>query len=139
MECEEVQHLRETLKVKMWQQTGNDLWSMEVFLTVTNKDGYEQERFIITTYWRSFWKDPGDSPKQPKYCAPPNTSEKKPETLYQEDNTCALLRLNGHDYMILGGGVLLYFQAGSGYFWGFKIPNFIIFGGFQKKIYFLGV
>ena len=31
-------------------------------------------------------------------------------------------------------GVLLYFHAyvGSGYFWGFKILNFNIFGGFQK-------
>ena len=34
----------------------------------------------------------------------------------------------------------LYFHAyeGSGYFWGFKILNFNIFGGFQKTEYFLG-
>ena len=37
-----------------------------------------------------------------------------------------------------GGGVLLYFHAhvDSGYFWGFKILNFNIFGGFQKTEYF---
>ena len=39
-----------------------------------------------------------------------------------------------------GGGVLLYFHAiiGSGYFWGFKILNFNIFGVFQKTEYFGG-
>ena len=90
MECEEVQDLRKTLKVKMWQQTGNDLRSMEVFLTVTNKDGYEQERFIFNNILEEFLKRSGRlEPKQPKYCAPPNTREKVPETLYQEDNTCA--------------------------------------------------
>ena len=47
MQCEEVQDIRERLKVKMWQETGKDLWQMIVFLTVTNKDDYEQERFII--------------------------------------------------------------------------------------------
>ena len=38
------------------------------------------------------------------------------------------------------GGVLLYFHAhvGSGYFWGFKILNFNVFGVFQKAEYFLG-
>ena len=37
-------------------------------------------------------------------------------------------------------GVLLYFHAyvGSGYFGGFKILNFNIFGGFQKTEYFWG-
>ena len=55
----------------------------------------------LTTYWGSFWKDPGDSPKQPKYCAPPNTREKVLETLYQEDDTCAILQL---DAKIPGGG-----------------------------------
>ena len=40
-----------------------------------------------------------------------------------------------------GGGVLLYFHAyvGWGYFWGFKILNFNIFGGFQKTEYFGGM
>ena len=35
---------------------------------------------------------------------------------------------------------LIYFHAyvGSGYFWGFKILNFNVFGGFQKLEYFLG-
>ena len=39
-----------------------------------------------------------------------------------------------------GGWVLLYFHAyvGSGYYWGFKILNFNIFGGFQKTEYFWG-
>ena len=39
-----------------------------------------------------------------------------------------------------GGGVLLYFHAyvGSGCFWGFKILNFNILGGFQKTEYFWG-
>ena len=50
MECEEVQDLRERLKVKMWQLTGKDLWTMEAFLAVTNKDEYEQERFIINDF-----------------------------------------------------------------------------------------
>ena len=37
-------------------------------------------------------------------------------------------------------GVLLYFHAyvGTGYFRGFKILNFNIFGGFQKTEYFWG-
>ena len=39
------------------------------------------------------------------------------------------------------GGVLSYFHAyiGSGYFWGFKIPNFIILGVFRKIYIFWGV
>ena len=39
-----------------------------------------------------------------------------------------------------GGGVLwkFYTYVGSGYFLGFKILNFNIFGGFQKNKYFLG-
>ena len=41
-----------------------------------------------------------------------------------------------------GGGIFLYlyFHAyvGSGYFWGFKMLNFNIFGGFQKTEYFGG-
>ena len=47
MECEELQDLREGLRVKMWQQTGMDLWSMELLLVVTKKDEYEQERPMI--------------------------------------------------------------------------------------------
>ena len=35
-----------------------------------------------------------------------------------------------------GGGGVTY--VGSGYFFGFKILNFIIFWGFQKNKYFLG-
>ena len=43
-------------------------------------------------------------------------------------------------YRIIPGRVLYYFHTyvGSGYFWGFKILNFNIFGGFQKNEYFLG-
>ena len=39
------------------------------------------------------------------------------------------------------GGVLCYFHTyvDSGHFWGLKILNFNIFGGFQKNEYFLGV
>ena len=39
-----------------------------------------------------------------------------------------------------GGGVLCNFYTcvGSVYFFGFKILNFNIFGGFQKNRYFLG-
>ena len=39
-----------------------------------------------------------------------------------------------------GGGVLWYFHAyvGSVHFFGFKILNFNIFGGFLKNKYFLG-
>ena len=44
--------------------------------------------------------------------------------------------------LIPGAGVLLYFHAyvgsGSGYFWGFKILNYNIFGVFQKTEYFWG-
>ena len=54
MECEEVQDLRERLKVKMWQLTGKDLWTMEAFLAVTNKDEYEHERFIINDILEEF-------------------------------------------------------------------------------------
>ena len=59
MECEELQDLRERLKVKMWQQTGKDLWTMEVFLTVTSKDEYEQERIIITDILEEFLERSG--------------------------------------------------------------------------------
>ena len=59
MECEEVQDLREKLKVKMWQLTGKDLWTMETFLAVTNKDKYEQERFIINDILEEFLERSG--------------------------------------------------------------------------------
>ena len=59
MECEEVQDLRERLKVKLWQLTGKDLRTMEVFLTVTNKDEYEQERFIINNILEEFLERSG--------------------------------------------------------------------------------
>ena len=59
MECEEVQDLRERLKVKMWQLTGKDLWTMEAFLAVTNKDEYEQERFIINDILEEFLERSG--------------------------------------------------------------------------------
>ena len=41
---------------------------------------------------------------------------------------------------VCGGGTLIfsYIYVGSGHFWGFKILNFNIFGGFQKYHYFLG-
>ena len=59
MECEEVQDLRERLKVKMWQLTGKDLWTMEEFLAVTNKDEYEHERFIINDTLEEFLERSG--------------------------------------------------------------------------------
>ena len=59
MECEEVQDLRERLKVKMWQLTGEDLWTMEEFLAVTNKDEYEQEIFIINDILEEFLERSG--------------------------------------------------------------------------------
>ena len=39
-----------------------------------------------------------------------------------------------------GGGTLIfsYIYVGSEHFWGFKIMNFNIFGGFQKYHYFWG-
>ena len=37
MECGELQDFREGLTVKMWQQMGMNLWSMEVLLAVTKK------------------------------------------------------------------------------------------------------
>ena len=52
--------------MKMWQLTGKDLWTMEVFPAVTNKDEMNKKDLSLMTYWRSFWKDPEDSPKQPK-------------------------------------------------------------------------
>ena len=107
MECEEVQDLRERLKVKMWQLTGKDLWTMEAFLAVTNKDEYEQERFIINDILEEFLErsrrlTKTASTKYIEYRAPPNTREKVLETLYQEENTCAILRLKGQDYRITG-------------------------------------
>ena len=46
--------------------------------------------------------------------------------------------LSCSDKVSFPGGVLWYFHAfiGSGYFWGLKIVNFNIFGGFQKNKYF---
>ena len=39
----------------------------------------------------------------------------------------------------VGGGTLIFSHiSGSAYFFGFKILNFNIFGGFQKNEYFLG-
>ena len=64
--------------------------SMEMFLTVT-KMNMNKKDSSLTTYWWSFWKDPGDSPKQPKQ----NILN---ITHYQEDNTGAILWLKGHDY-----------------------------------------
>ena len=58
MECEEFQDLRE-LRVKLWQQTGLDLWSMEVFLTVTEEDEYYQERIIINDILKEFLERSG--------------------------------------------------------------------------------
>ena len=42
--------------------------------------------------------------------------------------------------VLLPGGVLCYFHTyvGSAHFFGLKILNFNIFGGFQKNEYFLG-
>ena len=59
MECEELQDLREGLRVKMWQQTGMDLWSMEVLLAVTKKDEYEQERPMINEILEKFLERSG--------------------------------------------------------------------------------
>ena len=78
---------------------------MEVFLTVTSKDEYEQERFIINDILGEFLESSGRLTKTAltKYLksrAPPNTSEKVLETSYQEDNTCEILRLKGHDNRI---------------------------------------
>ena len=44
-------------------------------------------------------------------------------------------------YKCISRGVLLYFHTclGSGHFFGFKILNFIIFGGFPKNEYFRGI
>ena len=36
------------------------------------------------------------------------------------------------------GDTLIFSYVGSGHFFGFKILNFVIFGGFQKNEYFLG-
>ena len=44
-------------------------------------------------------------------------------------------------WVIPQGGILRYLHTyvGSGHFLGFKIFNFIIFGGFQKNEYFFGM
>ena len=54
MECGEFQDLRERLRVKLWQQTGLDLWSVEVFLTVTVKDEHYHDRIIINDILEEF-------------------------------------------------------------------------------------
>ena len=59
MECSETQDLRERLRLKLWQQTGMDLWSMETFLSVTNKDKYYQERYIINDIFEEFLERSG--------------------------------------------------------------------------------
>ena len=63
IECSETQDLRERLRLKLWQQTGMDLWSMEIFLSVTNKDKYlyyhNQERYIINDIFEEFLERSG--------------------------------------------------------------------------------
>ena len=59
MECEEFQDLRDGLRVKLWQQTGLDIWSGEVFLTVTIKDEYYQDRPIISDILEEFLERSG--------------------------------------------------------------------------------
>ena len=59
MDCSETQDLRERLRLKLWQQTGMDLWSMETFLSVTNKDKYYQERYIINDIFEEFLERSG--------------------------------------------------------------------------------
>ena len=46
MECSNLQDLRERLRLKLWQQTGL-YWLIEIFLTISKKDDYEQDRLII--------------------------------------------------------------------------------------------
>ena len=59
IECSETQDLRERLRLKLWQQTGMDLWSMETFLSVTNKDKYYQEGYIINDIFEEFLERSG--------------------------------------------------------------------------------
>ena len=48
MECENLQDLRERLRVKLWNQTGLDIWLTDMFLAVSKKDDYYKDRIIIT-------------------------------------------------------------------------------------------
>ena len=41
-------------KLKLLQRTGLKLWSMDLFLTVTEKDKYFQERLIINDIFEDF-------------------------------------------------------------------------------------
>ena len=59
IECSETQDLRERLRLKLWQHTGMDLWPMETFLRVTNKDKYYQERYIINDIFEEFLERSG--------------------------------------------------------------------------------
>ena len=78
IECPEVKDLiREELK--LLQQTGLNLWSTDIFLTVTDKNEYFQERLIINDIFEEFLERSGRLTKQHKTwneSAPPNTRER---------------------------------------------------------------
>ena len=58
MECSNLQDLRERLRLKLWQQTGLD-WLIEIFLTISIKDDYEQDRLIINEVFEEFLERSG--------------------------------------------------------------------------------
>ena len=58
MECSNLQDLRERLRLKLWQQTGLD-WLIEIFLTISKKDDYEQDRLIINEVFEEFLERSG--------------------------------------------------------------------------------
>ena len=59
MECENLQDLRERLRVKLWNQTGLDIWLTDMFLAVSKKDDYYQDRIIITEIFDEFLEESG--------------------------------------------------------------------------------
>ena len=58
MECSNLQDLRERLRLKLWQQTELD-WLIEIFLTISNKDDYEQDGLIINEVFEEFLERSG--------------------------------------------------------------------------------
>ncbi|MEW8548403.1 MAG: ribonuclease H family protein, partial [Candidatus Thiodiazotropha sp.] len=59
LDCSEIGDLREEMKLKLLQQTGLNIWSMELFLAMNPEDEYSQERTIINDIFEEFLERSG--------------------------------------------------------------------------------
>ncbi|MEW8547060.1 MAG: ribonuclease H family protein, partial [Candidatus Thiodiazotropha sp.] len=53
-DCTEYMDLRDQLKVKLMQQTGLNMWALDLFLTVKQKDEFHEQRIIISEIFEEF-------------------------------------------------------------------------------------